>query len=159
MAVVTLHESPEFRVGHVESLMVCVWTDMSSLASMDVMAAHEQVLIDTHGQVSLLLVFAGKPSGSAPGVKERGDQLARRFQPYVRANVVLVQSKGLAGILVRSFLAAFSLVSPIPMESATSLEDAARRLRQAPGQQPAVRDDARLFEKLQAFVEARPTTK
>ena len=81
----------------------------------------EQALVDQYGAVSLLMVFSGTPKQADPGVKERGDELAQRFKDVVRSNVVLVQARGLSGVVVRTFLAGFSLLSPIPMESAATV--------------------------------------
>lgn len=156
MSITVVFESPIVRIGTIDSLMVSVWHDSSTVESLEQLATAQQALIDAHQQVSILMVFTGAPKNAAPGVKELGDELARRFQAHVRCNVVLVLARGLSGIVVRTFLAGFSLVSPIPMESASSLEDAARRLQAASGQTAGLRGNVHLVEQLRAFVETPP---
>ncbi len=154
MSVTVVHQSPVLCIGTVDSLLVTVWHDSSTLEALDEMARHEQVLIDTFGSVSVLMVFTGAPKNAGPGVKERGDELAKRFQNNVRCNVVLVLARGLSGIVVRTFIAGFSLVSPIPMQSAATVEEATKKLQSAPGQTAELRGNVNLVEQLRAFIEA-----
>lgn len=153
MPVTVVSESPVVRIGSLDSLLISVWHDSSSLEALEQLAAAQQTLVDRHKQVSILMVFTGAPKSAPPGVKERGDELAQRFKSYVRANVVLVLARGFSGIVVRTFLAAFSLVNPIPMESASTLEDAVKKLQSATGQTPELRGNVRLAEELKAFID------
>ncbi|MGV3625595.1 MAG: hypothetical protein ACO1OB_32590 [Archangium sp.] len=156
MPVSVVAESPVVRIGRIDSLLVSVWHGSSTLESLELLEKAQQALVDEHQQVSLLMVFTGAPKNAAPGVKERGDELARHFQPFVRTNVVLVLARGFSAIVVRTFLAAFSLVSPIAMESASTLDDAVKKLQAAKGQSPELRGHTRLVEELQAFIDVPP---
>lgn len=153
MPVSIVSESPVVRIGTIDSLLVSVWHDSSTLDALEQLARAQQALIDAHKSVSVLMVFTGAPKNAPPGVKERGDELAQRFKSHVRANVVLVLARGFSGIVVRTFLAAFSLVNPIPMESASTLEDAVKKLQSANGQSAELRGNVHLIEELRAFIE------
>lgn len=154
--VTVVSESPVVRIGTIDSLLVSVWHDSSNLDALEKLAVAQQALIDQHKTVSILMVFTGAPKNAPPGVRERGDELAQRFKSHVRSNVVLVLARGFSGIVIRTFLAAFSLVNPIPMESASTLEDAVKKLQAAAGQTPELRGNVRLIEELQAFIDVPP---
>lgn len=154
MSVTVVHESPVLRVATFDSLLVCAWHDSSTLESLEEMTRHEQALVDKFGTISILMAFSGAPKNAAPGVRERGDELAKRFQKNVRCNVVLVLARGFSGIVVRTFIAGFSLMSPIPMQSAGTIEEATKKLQSAPGQTPELRGNVNLVEQLRAFIEA-----
>lgn len=153
MFITVLHQSPTLRIGAIDSLLVCAWSGGATLEALDEMAKHEQALVDQHGAVSLLMVFSGTPKQAEPGVKERGDELAQRFKGVVRSNVVLVQARGLSGVVVRTFLAGFSLLSPIPMESAATVAEAVAKLQAVKGQSAALCGNVHLGEQLRAFLE------
>jgi hypothetical protein len=156
MPVSLVSESRVLRIGAIDSLLVFVWYSHSNLEALDQIEAAQRPLRERHPTFSILNVFTGTPKAPEPGVKERSDAMARESAGAIRINVMLVLAKGLGGVVVRTFLAGFSLLSPMPMQSAASLEEAVKKLQGAPGQTPELRGNTRLLQDLAAFIATPP---
>ena len=151
MPLIALHQDASIRIGATGSLFVVVWLGSGDLASLDRMVVEEQKLIDQYGSISVINVLTGAHSGPVGSLRERGVEIAKRFAPHLRASYILILAKGLKASLARTFIAAFTLVSPIPMIVPSDLADTVARLQAQPGQDPGIAGNGMLLQELEAL--------
>lgn len=151
MAITTLKELPEVRLGHVGSLYISVWYAEASVRGMELLMQQQDVLLRTHPTLTNLSVAISIPSSPSKDVQEflkknPGD-LARS-----RGTVIAILAKGLGAILARSFIAGFSLFSRSSLIVVKSLEEATDEVQKLAGQDPLIANDSKLAADLTAYV-------
>lgn len=156
MSVTELVSLPEVRIGHVGPLMVSVWHSQASLRGLQAMAEQQRKLLAVHQKISTLSIAVRVPKAPGPEATEWIKQSDKEFKDTSRGSVVVVLEKGLAAIIVRSFLAAASLISSNAMQVVKTIEDAADRVKAIPGQAPEIVGDTELIAKLIEFSAPRP---
>lgn len=151
MSVIELVSLPEVRVGHIGSLLISVWHSHASLRGLQAMGDQQRKLVAQFGKVSTLAIAVKVPQAPGPEAAEWIKQTDKEFKETTRGSVVVVLERGLAAIIVRSFLAAASLISTHSMQVVKTIEDAADRVKALPGQEPEIVGDLELLAKLTEF--------
>ncbi len=151
MAIVTLKEFPEVRLGHAGSLYVSVWYSQATVRGMELLMEQQDLLLRTHPSITNLSVAIRIPSSPSKDVQEflkknPGD-LARS-----RGTVIAILAKGLGAILARSFIVGFSLVSRSSLIVVKTLEEAAAEVQKIAGQDASITNDTKLAADLMAYV-------
>ena len=152
MDVVVLSELPECRLGHVGSVLVAVWSSELTIPALDALTSHQKALAAKYGKVTLVSVVTGASKAPPPEVRAHMSQQAAEVEGLRHGNIVVVQAKGLAAIITRSYLAALSLVSPEHMRVFKTVEEAAAEVLRLPGQDTEARTNTQLGAQLDAFI-------
>ena len=151
MAITVLEESPEFRLGHAGSVYVTVWFNELSNAALDALAKHQQALAAKYGKVTMVSVVVNATQAPGPEIRERLKEQSHELSHARLGNIIVVQARGMAAIVARSFLAMLSLISKEHMKVFKTLEEAADEVRKLPGQHAETVANQSLTEDLVAF--------
>lgn len=154
-SIVELVSLPEVRIGHIGSLMVSVWHSQASLRGLQAMGDQQRKLVAQFGQITNLSIAVKVPKSPGPEATEWIKQSDREFKGTSIGSVIVVLEKGLAAIIVRSFLAAASLISTQTMEVVKTLDEAAVKVRELRGQVPEIIGDTQLTQKFTEFAAPR----
>lgn len=158
MPITQLEAIPECRLGHVGSVFVSVWYSRLTLQALELLDKHHHALAAKYGKVTFISVVMGAAENPPADVRERLKQASGEMLKQRRANLVVVQTKGLSAIIARTFLAALSLISPEKMDVFKSVEDAVAMAQALPDQEPEVVSNATLAADVRAFCEqGQPT--
>lgn len=158
MPLTTLQEFPEVRLGHVGSLFVSVWYSELTVRAVDALEKHHRALAAKYGKITQISVVVGAQSNPTPEMRDRLKEGAVELQQQRRANIVVVQTRGVAAIITRTFLAALSLMSSENMKVFKTLEEAAEMAQQLPEQDAELKSQLSLAADLTTFVNLpRPT--
>lgn len=152
MSIVELSSLPEVRIGHLNSLLVSVWHSQATIDGLRAMNDAQRKLIAQYGRITTASVAVKIPKAPGPEVSEWLKQSEQEFKGCSRGTVVVVLERGLSAIIARSFIAAASLISSNTMLVVKTLEEAAEKVRQLPGQPADLANDLELAEKLEAFI-------
>ncbi len=133
-----IDQAPGFRIGRIGALVVSAFTDggasLEALACIDrVHSAH----LRTYPHFTTLALVSGvKLSPPPSGVRERSAELDVKFDVNVFGSAVVIETKGLAAVVARSFLATYSMLSPRsrPFKVSSTLEEATTWLQSLPEQ-------------------------
>lgn len=150
-SVVELVSLPEVRIGHVGPLMVSVWHSAASLRGLQAMAEQQRTLVAQFGKITTLSIAVKVPQAPGPEASEWIKKTDKEFRESSRGSVVVVLERGLAAIIVRSFLAAASLISTHSMQVVKTIEEAADKVKAVPGQVQQLVGDTELLAKLIEF--------
>jgi hypothetical protein len=151
MTIVELVSNPEVRIGHMGPMMVSVWYSQASLSALQTLAEQQRKLIAEYGTISTLSIAVRVPRAPDPEASEWIKTSDKEFKGTSRGSVVVVLERGLAAIIVRSFLVAASLVTTNAMHVVKTIEDAAVKVKSLPGQPAEIVGDEQLAAKLVAF--------
>lgn len=151
MSIVELVSTPEVRIGHHHSMLVSVWYSQASLSALQALAEQQRLLVARYGTISTLSIAVRVPKAPGPEASEWIKQTDKEFKDTTRGSVVVVMERGLAAIIVRSFLAAASLITTNVMHVVKTLDEAAAKVRALPGQPPELLADTQLAQKLATF--------
>ncbi len=158
MSVTELASFPEVRIGHVGPVLVSVWYDQATLRGVKAMAEQQRGLIGRYTMMTSLSVAVKVPKAPEPDVTAWLKESDAAFKAMTRGSVIVVLERGLAAIVVRTFLAAASLISTNVMQVVKTMAEATDRVKALPGQDLEVINDAQLAAKLEAFVALPPPT-
>lgn len=153
MAITLLDETPEYRLGHFGSLLVSAWYSRLNIPALESLEKHHRELASKHGKVTFLSVVVGAAENPPADVRERMKHGSEALLPLRRANLIVVQAKGLSAIIARSFLAAMSLMSPEKMGVFKTVEEAVAEAQRLPDQDEAVKAHPTLAAEIRAFVD------
>lgn len=152
MSVIELQSLPEVRIGHLGPMMISVWRSTATATALQAIAAQQRQLLAQYELITTVSVTIRVPQQPAPEAMEWVKRIDEEFRGKSRGTVVVVLERGLAAIIVRSFLAATSLMSQNKMEIVKTVDDACERVKAFAGQVPELVDDAQLADKLDAFI-------
>jgi len=151
MAIVELVSNPEVRIGHCGPVLVSIWYSQASLNELQLLAEQQRTLVARYGIISTLSIAVRVPQAPGPEASEWIKQTDKEFKNSTRGSVVVVLERGLAAIIVRSFLAAASLITTNVMHVVKTIEEAAAKVQSLPGQPAEIVGDTQLAAKLTAF--------
>lgn len=140
------------------SVYVSVWYSRLSMRALELLDRHHHALAAQYGKVTFISVVVGAAENPPADVREQLKKNAAEMLKQRRANLVVVQAKGLAAIIARTFLAALSLMSPEKMDVFKSVEEAVTAAQGLPDQVPEVTSSTTLAADLKAFCELPPPT-
>lgn len=115
-------------MGHAGSLLVGVFYDDLSVRAVDALAARHLELGARYGGITVVSLVMGLSKPPSLGLRERLLREVPALIQHQRSHVVAVLTKGLGGIIARTFLAAISLTSPATMTVVGSLRSAVLEL-------------------------------
>lgn len=158
MPVVELPGLPEVRFAQAGPLMIAAWSRSATNAGLEQLEKYQADLIAKHGKVSSLTVLLGSGGETEAGLRERAVKMQERFDKSLVGTAIAVTAKGVAAVIIRTFLAGFSLVSSgsAPMKTFGNVNDAVAWLKSLPGQASVIAGDPRLADDIFAFVESPP---
>lgn len=154
-SIVELVSLPEVRIGHIGPLMISVWHSQASLRGLQAMGDQQRKLVAVHGKITNLSIAVKVPQAPGPEASEWIKQSDAEFKGVTLGSVVVVLEKGLAAIIVRSFLAAASLISTNVMQVVKTLDEAAVKVRELPGQVPEIAGHTQLAQLFTEFAAPR----
>lgn len=153
MVITELKSLPEVRIGAIGPVLVSVWFSEANLAGMRALTEAQRKLIAQHGKISSVSIAVRIPRAPSAEVADWLKEAEKELRGTSRGTVVVLLERGLAAIIARSFIAVASLISSNAMLVVKNLDEAAEKLRALPGQPADITGDARLAEKLAAFVQ------
>ncbi len=156
--VTPLGETDGFRIGHAGPLVMMVFDGKAALEQMDLLEQALATVIRTHPRYSSFAVLSAPMIESLPkGLNERAQEIENRFEPHIVSKAMVVTRTGLAAVMIRSFLAAQSLMARnIPTRVFKTVDDGVEWVQGLHEQLPAIKSMAGLSLALTEFV-TKPT--
>lgn len=143
MDFVKLFESTEARLGNSGPLLVALYRGSASVAVLDELSRAQEALLAKHPRISTLTVIgqAGSMIRVDEAVRTKSVDLGKKFDGKVVGSAIVVTTKGLGAVIVRTFLSGFFLLSraETPMRTFASVEEGLTWLRSLPGQDPMIK--------------------
>ncbi len=138
MEFVKSFESSEARLGAAGSLLVALYRGSASVPLLDELSRTQEALLAKHPRISTLTVI-GQASSMIrvdEAVRTRSVELGKKFDGKVVGSAIVVTTKGLGAVIVRTFLSGFFLLSKAetPMRTFATIEEGLVWLRSLPGQ-------------------------
>lgn len=138
MDFVKSFESTEARLGAAGSLLVALYRGSASVAVLDELSRTQEALLAKYPRISTLTVI-GQASSMIrvdEALRTRSVELGKKFDGKVVGSAIVVTTKGLGAVIVRTFLSGFFLLSraETPMRTFASIEAGLAWLRTLPGQ-------------------------
>lgn len=146
-------ERPEVRLGHSGPLAVSVWYNVMTSEASDALDRLHAEVLKNHPKITVLSVVAGAAKAPSPELRDRANQQAQKLEPHRLGNFVVVLTSGLPGVITRTFLAGFTMLSKTPMTVLKTVDEAAEQIRKLPGQHPGLAQNAALAVELKKFLE------
>lgn len=156
MRVEELGRLAEFKVGGVGPVLVSVFQSSATLAGLDLLEKVQDAFVRAQGTIFPVTVVVGdRLTAPAGGVREAAARLQTRFDPATVGAAVVLEQKGVAAVIARSFLAGLSLIQrgQKPTRTFRSVSEAIGWARSMPGQLPAVVAMADLAAAIDAFAD------
>jgi len=103
-----------------------------------------------------VVVTGVKLESPAPGVRERSAALDAKYDAHVVGSAIVVQSKGMAAVIARSFIATWALITKrqAPTKTFREVSDAVSWLASLEGQPPGMPFDSQVVSAVVGFVES-----
>lgn len=156
MVVTLLGEGPGLRVGALGSLLVMHFHAGADLSALDVLDEVEGRHAATFPRFSTMVVVTGvKLQTPVAGTRERSAALDAKYDSHVVGSAIVVQSKGIAAVIARSFIATWALVTKrqAPTKTFRNVSDAVTWLASLEGQPPGLPFDSQVVAAVATFVE------
>lgn len=145
MEFVKSFESPDARLGAAGSLLVALYRGSGSVAMLDELNRTQEALLAKHPRISTLTVIGQATSMIRvdEAVRTKSVELGKKFDGKVVGSAIVVTTKGLGAVIVRTFLSGFFLLSraETPMKTFASIEEGLIWLRSLPGQDPVIKTE------------------
>ena len=143
MDFVRVFESQEIRLGTAGPLMVASYRGATTLAALDELSRAQDALLTKFPRISTLTVI-GQASSMLridEAVRTRSVELGKKFDGKVVGSAIVVTTKGLGAVIVRSFLSGFFLLSraETPMKTFANVQEGLSWLRALPGQDAVIK--------------------
>ncbi len=158
LRITQLAQTAGFRVGQSGPLVLMVFDGKTTLHQMDLLEQALTTVIAQHPRYSTLAVLSAPILEKLPdGLNERAQAIENRFEPHIVSKAMVVTPKGLAAVLIRSFLAVQSLMARnIPTRVFRSVDESTSWLQGLPAQLPSIKSMVGLSEAMTEFA-AVPT--
>ncbi|MFO0595745.1 MAG: hypothetical protein U0228_10585 [Myxococcaceae bacterium] len=144
MEFTTVYDAPAARFGVAGPLLVAVYKGATDLAVLEQLDRAQTELITKRGTISTLTIIGelGQMLKIDDGVRQRSVELGKKYEAHVRGSAIVVETRGVAAVMVRSFLTGFFLLSrsEMPMKSFKRIADGLGWLQQLPGQDAPMRE-------------------
>jgi hypothetical protein len=113
MPVVVLYDSPIARIGRAGPLVLTFFREATTVAVLDELDRVQQQVIAEHGKIYSMSIIGQVSSMMRidESVRKRAIALGDSVEAPARGTVIVLLSKGLASVAVRTFLTGFFLVS------------------------------------------------
>lgn len=144
MEFTTVYDAPEARFGVAGPLIVAVYKGAPALTVLEQLDRAQTELITKRGTISTLTVIGelGSMLKVDDGVRQRSVELGKKYEKHVRGSAIVVETRGVAAVMVRSFLTGFFLLSrsEMPMKSFKRVTEGLTWLQGLPGQDAPLRE-------------------
>jgi hypothetical protein len=133
-----------FALAGWHNVLVGVWYSDGTLAQIDALRVQQLRFHQRFptGYNLITVLRPDRPTGRpSDAVMAAATRLKREMDPFVLANVVVMEKTGLTAALMRSVVTAVNMISgsKTPSRVMQSLEEAVEWMARAPGQDPLVR--------------------
>jgi hypothetical protein len=142
------------KLGHCGPLLVAYYGEMTTLEALESLDVLQGKLLQQYPMIASFTVIPNAPLTGAPkGLNERASELRKKYDPKLVGSAIVVLASGLGGVVVRTFLAGFSLTSwgAAPMKTFREMKDAETWLRGLPKMLPEVKAMDGLAEAVERF--------
>ena len=156
MGVTLLGEGQGLRIGSIGSLLVVHFDGRGTLEALDVLDRLEAAHVAKYPRFSTMVVVTGVRLETPPeGLRERSAALDLKYDKHVVGSAIVVKSRGIAAVIARSFVAAWSLITSreAPTKTFRDLSEAVTWLKSLPGQPESLAREGGIEIALSAFVE------
>lgn len=116
MDVTRVFEGPGVRLGTAGSLLIACYRARTTVEDLDALERAQNALLTKYPRISTLSIIA--PSGverPEEKVRERSLALNLAFEEKVRGSGIVVTTRGIGAVMVRTFLTAFFLLNKAKM--------------------------------------------
>lgn len=131
-------QSQDTRLGSAGPLLVASYAGTTTLAALEELGRTQETMLAKYPRISTLTVI-GQASSMLKiddAVRTKSLELGKKFDGKVVGSAIVVTTKGLGAVLVRSFLSGFFLLSraETPMKTFANIQEGLTWLRTLPGQ-------------------------
>ncbi|MBL8917185.1 MAG: hypothetical protein JNM17_41155 [Archangium sp.] len=144
MEVSRLFDSPEARFGAAGPLFVAHYKGAVNLDTLEHLDKAQAALIEKRGVISMITVIGqlGPMFKVDEAIRRRSVELGKKYEKQVRGGAIVVVTRGLAAVMVRTFLSGFFLLSKTesPLRTFSTVKDALAWLQSLNGQDAGVRE-------------------
>ena len=138
MELTKTFESVDARFGTAGPLMVTLYRGTSNLAMLEELDRAQEALIAKHTRISTIAVIAlaGSMLKTDDAVRSRSVALGKKYEKSVLGSAIVVTTRGLGAVMVRTFLSGFFLLSraETPMKTFSSIAEGLSWVQSLPGQ-------------------------
>ena len=131
-------ESTDARFGNFGPLMVALYRGTTSPGMLDELDRAQEALIKKYPRISTFTVIgqAGSILKVDEAVRTRSLELGKKYEKNVLGSAIVVATKGLGAVMVRTFLSGFFLLSKseTPMKTFSSIGEGLHWVQSLPGQ-------------------------
>lgn len=140
-------ESTDARFGSAGPLLVALYRGTTSPGMLDELDRTQEVLLAKFPRISTLTVIgqAGSMLKVDEGVRTRSVELGKKYEKHVLGSAIVVTTKGLGAVMVRTFLSGFFLLSKseTPMKTFSTIAEGLSWLQALPGQDLSIKTEVR----------------
>lgn len=130
------------RVSTLGSLLVVQYVAATTLKDLDGIDGVQRALAQRYGRVSVLSIIGelGNIVRVDEPVRKRSNELLTRYERITRGGAIVITTRGLAGVMVRTFMSSLFLLNrtELRMKTFARLDEALQWLQQLPGQDAEV---------------------
>jgi len=138
-------QSQESRFGSAGPLLVAFYGGSTTLEALEELGRNQDVLLAKYPRISTLTVIGQAKSMLKidEAVRVKSLELSKKFDGRVVGSAIVVMTKGLGAVIVRSFLSGFFLLSraETPMKTFASVQEGLTWLRTLPGQDVTIKTE------------------
>ena len=143
MEVTKSFESTEARFGAAGPLLLALYRGSASAAMLNELDRTQQSLLERFPRISTLTVI-GQAASILKGneqVRSRSVELSKKYEKQVLGSAIIVITKGLGAVMVRTFLSGFFLLSKAetPMKTFSTIAEGLSWVQALPGQDVGVK--------------------
>ncbi|MDP1829482.1 MAG: hypothetical protein Q8L48_39815 [Archangium sp.] len=139
-------ESAGARFGSAGPLLVALYRGTTSPSMLDELDRAEGALLERFPRITTLTVIgqAGSVLKVDEGVRTRSVELGKKYEKRVIGSAIVVTTKGLSAVMVRTFLSGFFLLSKTetPMKTFSTIAEGLAWLQALPGQDLSIKTQA-----------------
>lgn len=140
-------ESADARFGSAGPLLVALYRGSTSPGILDELDRTQEALLKRFPRITTLTVIgqAGSMLKADEGVRTRSVELGKKYEKSVIGSAIVVTTKGLGAVMVRTFLSGFFLLSKaeMPMKTFSTIAEGLAWLQALPGQDLSVKTEIR----------------
>lgn len=140
-------ESADARFGSAGPLLVALYRGSTSPGMLEELDRTQEALLKKFPRISTLTVI-GQASSILKvdeSVRTRSVELGKKYEKQVIGSAIIVTTKGLGAVMVRTFLTGFFLLSKaeMPMRTFSTVAEGLSWLQGLPGQDLSIKTDVR----------------
>lgn len=143
MAIVRSFESSDARLGAAGPLLVALYRGSTTVAVLDELDRTQEALLRKYPKISTFTVIGQATTllKVDEGVRARSVELGKKYEKDVVGSAIVVTTKGLGAVMVRTFLSGFFLLSrsETPMKTFSTVADGLAWLQSLPGQDLSIK--------------------